>query len=59
MVHFCSMCGPKFCSMQIYWDIRDQAAAQAKQARKEGMSGMASSFIEHGSAISTTISKLP
>ena len=27
--HFCSMCGPKFCSMKITQDVRDYAAAQA------------------------------
>jgi phosphomethylpyrimidine synthase len=26
--HFCSMCGPKFCSMRISQDVRDYAAAQ-------------------------------
>ncbi|AGJ61300.1 Phosphomethylpyrimidine synthase [Candidatus Moranella endobia PCVAL] len=51
MVHFCSMCGPKFCSMQISHEIRDQAAAQAKQTMEEGMSGMASAFLERGSDI--------
>jgi phosphomethylpyrimidine synthase len=25
--HFCSMCGPKFCSMRITQDVRDYAAA--------------------------------
>src|SRR5207245_662442 len=27
--HFCSMCGPKFCSMRISQDVRDYAAAEA------------------------------
>ena len=26
MAHFCSMCGPKFCSMKITQDVRDYAA---------------------------------
>ena len=26
--HFCSMCGPKFCSMRITQDVRDYAAEQ-------------------------------
>ncbi|MBU6513322.1 MAG: phosphomethylpyrimidine synthase ThiC [Betaproteobacteria bacterium] len=30
--HFCSMCGPKFCSMKISQDIRNAAAAESKQA---------------------------
>jgi len=29
LAHFCSMCGPKFCSMRISQDIREFAAAQA------------------------------
>ncbi|TXG81357.1 MAG: phosphomethylpyrimidine synthase ThiC, partial [Sphingomonadales bacterium] len=28
VAHFCSMCGPKFCSMKISQDIRDAARAQ-------------------------------
>ncbi len=28
VAHFCSMCGPKFCSMKITQDVRDYAAAQ-------------------------------
>ena len=28
VAHFCSMCGPKFCSMQITQEVRDYAAAQ-------------------------------
>jgi phosphomethylpyrimidine synthase len=27
--HFCSMCGPKFCSMKTSQEVRDYAAAQA------------------------------
>jgi phosphomethylpyrimidine synthase len=32
--HFCSMCGPRFCSMQITNDVRDYAAKQAGMAAK-------------------------
>ena len=39
--HFCSMCGPKFCSMRISHDIR--AGAQ-----KDGMAAMAAKFREKG-----------
>jgi len=35
VAHFCSMCGPKFCSMKISQEVRDYADAQ-KQAAKEG-----------------------
>ncbi len=37
VAHFCSMCGPKFCSMRISHDIRDEA-------RKEGMASMAERY---------------
>jgi phosphomethylpyrimidine synthase len=33
VAHFCSMCGPKFCSMQISQDVRDFAAAQAMEEK--------------------------
>jgi phosphomethylpyrimidine synthase len=32
VAHFCSMCGPKFCSMKITQDVRDYAAAQGIDA---------------------------
>ncbi|TVR97206.1 MAG: phosphomethylpyrimidine synthase ThiC, partial [Rhodospirillales bacterium] len=41
--HFCSMCGPKFCAMQITQDIRDRVAG--------GMADMAERFRAGGSAI--------
>ena len=34
VAHFCSMCGPKFCSMKLSQDIRDQEAAKAGMAQK-------------------------
>ncbi len=42
VAHFCSMCGPKFCSMRISHDIRD--AAQKEQ----GMADMARKYREEG-----------
>ena len=46
--HFCSMCGPKFCSMKISQDIRDAAkAAEAEQ----GMQEMAQKFRDGGGEI--------
>jgi phosphomethylpyrimidine synthase len=45
LAHFCSMCGPKFCSMRITQDIRDFAAAQA------GMQDKAREFRETGGEI--------
>jgi phosphomethylpyrimidine synthase len=43
--HFCSMCGPKFCSMKISQDIRE------KVRREEGMSEMSAVFNEGGGKI--------
>jgi len=34
VAHFCSMCGPKFCSMKISQEVRDFSAAQAGMAQK-------------------------
>ena len=48
--HFCSMCGPKFCSMKISQEIRESAAAQNDVA-SAGMALMAEKFREGGSEI--------
>ena len=34
VAHFCSMCGPKFCSMKISQEVREYSAAQDGMARK-------------------------
>jgi phosphomethylpyrimidine synthase len=34
--HFCSMCGPKFCSMRISQDIRDAMAEKSKEFAEHG-----------------------
>ena len=47
--HFCSMCGPKFCSMKISQDIRDAARGQNEVA--VGMEEMAQKFRESGGEI--------
>ncbi|WP_068878696.1 MULTISPECIES: phosphomethylpyrimidine synthase ThiC [unclassified Phenylobacterium] len=47
--HFCSMCGPKFCSMKISQDIRD--AARAQNDVDTGMAQMAQKFRETGGEI--------
>ena len=54
VAHFCSMCGPKFCSMEITQQIRDYAATQgltALEARSEGMDQKSSEFKEMGSEV--------
>ena len=47
--HFCSMCGPKFCSMKISQDIRDQVRAQNDV--DAGMAEMAQKFRDGGGEI--------
>ncbi len=49
VAHFCSMCGPKFCSMKITQDVRDYAAKQKEAA--EGMDKMSEKFKELGSEV--------
>ncbi len=49
VAHFCSMCGPKFCSMKITQDVRDYAAAEAERAR--GMEEKSAEFRERGGQI--------
>ncbi|WP_281238044.1 phosphomethylpyrimidine synthase ThiC [Flavobacterium praedii] len=45
VAHFCSMCGPKFCSMKISQEIRDVAEAE------KGMQTKSEEFIEQGKEI--------
>jgi phosphomethylpyrimidine synthase len=47
--HFCSMCGPKFCSMKITQDVRDYA--KAKEEKERGMAEMSGKFREVGGEI--------
>jgi phosphomethylpyrimidine synthase len=51
--HFCSMCGPKFCSMKISQDIRDAAAAQNDVAA--GLQDMAQKFRATGGEIQVKV----
>jgi phosphomethylpyrimidine synthase len=54
VAHFCSMCGPKFCSMRITEDIRAFAEAEglaAEHAIDAGMKRMADEFREKGSEL--------
>ncbi len=51
VAHFCSMCGPNFCSMKITQDVRDFAEKQGlteEEALKEGMEKKAREFAESG-----------
>src|SRR5690349_1785647 len=52
--HFCSMCGPKFCSMKITQDVRDYArehGVDEGEALNEGMAEKAAEFRENGSEV--------
>jgi len=54
VAHFCSMCGPKFCSMKITEDIRQFAAEQgvgAVEAIEAGMREKAEEFRDRGGEI--------
>ncbi len=52
--HFCSMCGPKFCSMRISHDLREQAElaeAPERAAVKLAMRDKAAEFVAGGSEL--------
>ncbi|WP_269496743.1 phosphomethylpyrimidine synthase ThiC [Castellaniella sp. S9] len=54
VAHFCSMCGPKFCSMKISQDVRDYARENGLDdatARAQGMAAKSAEFIARGSAL--------
>jgi len=52
VAHFCSMCGPKFCSMKISQDVRDFANAE----KEKGMAEMAEKFKESGGELYQKVS---
>jgi phosphomethylpyrimidine synthase len=49
VAHFCSMCGPKFCSMKITQDVRDYAATL--NDKEQGMASMSKKFIDMGAQV--------
>ncbi|MFI3223310.1 MAG: phosphomethylpyrimidine synthase ThiC, partial [Methylococcaceae bacterium] len=55
VAHFCSMCGPHFCSMKISQDVRDYAKAKGiddeNEALKQGMDEKSKQFLEEGADI--------
>ncbi|MCS7073146.1 MAG: phosphomethylpyrimidine synthase ThiC [Bacteroidia bacterium] len=54
VAHFCSMCGPQFCSMKITQDVREYAEKQTSNQEsviEQGMKEMAEKFRENGSEI--------
>ena len=55
MAHFCSMCGPKFCSMKISQDVREYAASKGigdvGVAIEQGMTEKSAEFRQQGKEI--------
>ncbi len=54
LAHFCSMCGPHFCSMKITQEVRDFARAQGlseQNALEQGMAQKAAEFVSAGAEI--------
>ena len=51
VAHFCSMCGPKFCSMKITQDVRDYAAKLESDELEAEMQKKSAEFKELGSEI--------
>lgn len=54
LAHFCSMCGPHFCSMKITQDVRDYAAengVSAEQAIEAGMAEKSAEFLAQGAKV--------
>ena len=54
VAHFCSMCGPHFCSMKITQDVREYAAKHGldgESAIEEGMKEMSETFKEKGAEV--------
>jgi phosphomethylpyrimidine synthase len=54
VAHFCSMCGPHFCSMKISQDVREYAAEKGiaeQEALVKGMDEKSKQFLEEGAAI--------
>jgi len=49
VAHFCSMCGPKFCSMKITQDVRDYAATL--NDKEVGMAEMSEKFLNQGASL--------
>lgn len=61
--HFCSMCGPKFCSMRISQDVRDYANEHGLQTQEDidaaiakGMEEKSAEFADHGNRVYLPIS---
>ncbi|MDZ4839255.1 MAG: phosphomethylpyrimidine synthase ThiC [Bacteroidota bacterium] len=57
VAHFCSMCGPKFCSMKITQEVRDYAKAlelKEEEAIENGMKTKSQEFLDRGGNVYVT-----
>ncbi|MCB0360107.1 MAG: phosphomethylpyrimidine synthase ThiC, partial [Bdellovibrionales bacterium] len=62
VAHFCSMCGPKFCSMKITQDIRTYAAEHGvseEEALHQGLQKKSAEFIDGGGELYVSQSPTP
>ncbi|RMB04409.1 phosphomethylpyrimidine synthase ThiC [Eilatimonas milleporae] len=70
VAHFCSMCGPKFCSMKITQEVRDYADGltdnqkrdlerMSEEERERGMAEMSAEFKKRGSEVYLPAEKTP
>jgi phosphomethylpyrimidine synthase len=50
VAHFCSMCGPKFCSMRISAELKDEATALGDEGMRSGAGDDEAAFVEEGLA---------
>jgi phosphomethylpyrimidine synthase len=56
--HFCSMCGPKFCSMSISHDLRaTKKAIDLEREAEEGMRAKSDEFVRSGAAVYTPVTE--
>ena len=56
--HFCSMCGPHFCSMKISEEVRQYAAEQGiaeEEALAKGMEEKSKEFVKNGAEVYTAV----
>jgi len=51
VAHFCSMCGPKFCSMELTQQIRAGAAAEYDESARKGMDEKSAEFRARGGTL--------
>ena len=61
VAHFCSMCGPKFCSMKISAEVREYAdtlGTDVETAKQQGMDEMSEKFKEMGSEVYVEADKI-